>query len=143
MLVKMNAFISITGKCNLACEYCFYNTGTARKIDKSINLSDFLKICCWLTRMGYDSITITGGEPLLHDNLIDFVKICKNLGLNSFLITNGIMLNYTISKKLFGAGLKGISISLDSFNKNIHNRTRGSFDKIISGINILKKIGRY
>ena len=76
-----------TGGCNFNCPFC-HNAGLIRKEVDKLDTKDVLNYLG--QRRGLlDAVTISGGEPTLEDDLIDFVKQVKALGYKVKLDTNG------------------------------------------------------
>ncbi len=82
---------------------------------------------------------ITGGEPLLSENIIQIIRTIKKYGLYVSLNTNATLLEER-AEELINSGLDKIIISLDG-PKEIHNSIRGdTFNKIASGIANINKL---
>ncbi len=67
------------------------------------------------------NIIIGGGEPLLHPEIMDMVKLCKKNGLNCSLETNGLLLKKNIIDQLIKHGLDTLILPLESVNPRTHN----------------------
>ncbi len=82
---------------------------------------------------GIDKIRITGGEPLLRNDLSDFIRMIDSYksGLDIALTTNGYLLG-DVAQELRDAGLKRINVSLDTLKDEIAQQ--------ISGKDVLKKV---
>jgi cyclic pyranopterin phosphate synthase len=96
-----------------------------------------------LSELGVCKIRLTGGEPTVRK---DFFDILKDMKQNSnipkiTMTTNGYRLN-KIAKQLFDAGLDGINISIDSFDRETFKRLTGHdrLPEILEGIKILQKL---
>ena len=83
------------------------------------------------------SITLTGGEPLLHPNIVDIVCYANEMIKRVGLITNGFMLNPAIIEDLNSAGLGHMQISIDGIKAN--KRTQKTLDKLEQKLLLLKK----
>lgn len=155
-----SSYIAFSTLCNFACVYC-YEEGQARRqfvmteeilqktIDwyKSIIVKNNYKKC---------KITLFGGEPLIHKDLIKkFLSAMKDFAnLNSVelkiaIITNGYLLEQEIVNFLNDCGLEEIQITLDGVGE-IHDKRRPlrtggpTFDRIIQNIRSLEKFnGRF
>lgn len=70
--------ISVTDLCNLRCRYCMPAEGV-EKLDHSQTLTheEIVEITRAAVELGIDKIRITGGEPLVHR---DIVELCRSLG---------------------------------------------------------------
>jgi MoaA/NifB/PqqE/SkfB family radical SAM enzyme len=124
--------IEITNACNYKCKFCYSG---ANKDDAKYYLSveDAVSIGRNIKKHGGYSVTLTGGEPTLHKDLIRMVKELKKLGLFVQLATNGSMLarDASLAVSLRKAGLSGIQLQLDSIRRSIHvmHRDNGMFEE--------------
>ena len=64
--------VSITDRCNYRCVYC--RTGNQGAQYSELPFSDYLRMVRLLVGLGIDKIRLTGGEPLLRNGLVDFVR---------------------------------------------------------------------
>ena len=106
-----NAWLSITRACDISCEYCVqeHKNQKHKGIEEISNeLEGLLKL------RKCDTIQIAGGEPLIHPQLLEIVKMVKSYGIKPFLITNGVILDRELLKKLKKAGLFGFIFHVDS-----------------------------
>jgi len=129
--------IDITNRCNLKCNHC-----RAKKDSSELSLEDIKKICENAKKNQFKEITLSGGEPTLHNNFLEILDIIKYHGFGCNLTTNGL-----ISKKIIKNEklryIKSIQISIDGTEK-IHDNTRGipgSFKRTIENARILKDRG--
>lgn len=96
-----------------------------------MKVEDFNKIISILKNAGVFSISISGGEPLCHNNFEDICKIIKTTKLNTALMTNG----YFVRKhaKIINEVFNQIYISIDG-PENIHNKLRAGFQIITKSL---------
>lgn len=128
------AVVEITNNCNLRCKHC-YGFFSGNKI---INISNFQNICQQLSLLGVNTITLTGGEPLIMGRGIKkYIKISKEHFKTVNLTTNGTLINCKSVKYL--KDIDCVQISIDGTEK-IHNYIRGlgTFRKAINAIKLLK-----
>ncbi len=95
-----------------------------------------------LKYLGIKTIYFGGGEPFLHNNLIEIIDFAKKLQIIPSISTNGSLINKKILSKLYGIGFKhNFYISLDGPNESINDliRGKGSFKKTIAGIDKLSQ----
>ena len=64
--------VSITDRCNYRCVYC--RTGNQGAQYSELPFHDYLRMVRLLVGLGIDKIRLTGGEPLLRNGLVDFVR---------------------------------------------------------------------
>lgn len=86
---RLSAIVFTYG-CNMLCPYCHNPELVVEKLNRS-NLYSSDQVLSFLkTREGkLDGLTITGGEPTMHNDLLDFIKSVKELGFELKLDTNG------------------------------------------------------
>jgi len=124
--------LQITRRCNLHCIYCsesnFIRDPSLDEISKMIkNLN------------GVNRIIISGGEPLLRRDLFSILDMCKNNFDVVAMASNAVNIDLEIAKRL-SKYVNYVDVTIDG-PRNIHNRIRGSYDKVISGLWNLKKAG--
>lgn len=128
--------IIVTDICNLRCKMCQYaysdSPGYQLNRDGHMPLHLFAKIMDELT--GFPILSFTGGEPLLHPQIGEFISRAKLRGLVTTLTTNGWMLSKR-TEELCQAGLDVLVISVDG-PEATHNMIRGgkSFSRLAMGI---------
>lgn len=132
--------IEPTNICNLSCMYCTH-WSMKRKKKMMIN-SVFSKIVSQLENMNWKpKLTLVGhGEPLLHPQIIEFIKLAKPVSFSTSVITNGTVLNENLSEELIKSGLDRIQFSFDTIDKTLYEKARqgANFEKTLK--NILKFI---
>lgn len=86
-------------------------------------------------------LVLTGGEPLLRQDIFDIVSRAASRGLTPVLGTNGTLLTHETASRLQDAGIKGAGVSLDSSAPSFHDRFRGmqgAWLKTIEGMDVLR-----
>ncbi len=136
----LNLRIAITSRCNLECVYCHKEgeeIGSCSKgIKDEMELDEIIRIAKISVRLGISRIKITGGEPLVRDDVCEIInRISKIHGLKDLSIaTNGILLKNK-AKELKESGLKRVNISLPTLNPQIYNElTTGKIENVMIGI---------
>ena len=97
--------ISITDRCNYKCVYC--RTGNEGALYGDLPFADYLRMARVLVGMGVTKVRLTGGEPLLRNGVVDFVRELAKLhpqGLkpSSFLGPDGAAVSRALSKRSVG-----------------------------------------
>ncbi len=138
----ISMFIAVTEKCNYNCWHCSKeNRGDVDDLSFKIIGKTILD----LQDMGVSIIGITGGEPLLRDDLEDIISLIDERSV-SIVYTTGNTLTYEKAKRLKEAGLFAMGISLDHYDKIFYDKKRGyegAFETAIKAINISKKVNIY
>ena len=135
-------FFEVTSRCNALCDHCGSRC-TASKRDE-LSPQDFKKVLDSVAEnFGTKAImlNITGGEPLIRKDLFEITRYADNLGFKWGLVTNGMLITDDVISKMKETHMSTITISLDGMKKT-HEEFRhvpGSFDRIISSIEKLKK----
>ena len=137
--------ISITGRCNLSCEYCFYN-------DEMVALGD-LPTARWLALfdelggLAVRRVTLTGGEVFTRPDLWELIDGLIASRLRYSLLTNGTLVTeQTVAAFAEGKRrlrLNSIQVSIDGSTAEVHDRSRPphSFDRALHGLRLLRDAG--
>ena len=137
--------ISVTDRCNFRCSYCM-PLDEYEWIDKKeiLTFEEITRLASIFVGLGVDKIRLTGGEPLVRQNLERLVsKISGLAGLKDLcLTTNGALLAEKVAS-LKEAGLRRVNISIDSLDPDKFKRItkRGDLAKVLEGIFAAKKHG--
>ena len=137
--------ISVTDRCNLACEYCLAPKCKVKlKHSDLLSFEEIAEVVFEACQIGFTKFRITGGEPLVRpqvENLIALIAKIKGVKDLS-MTTNGVLLADK-AEKLAKAGLMRINISLDSVDKDEFYQLTGGGDleAVIRGIKAAKKAG--
>jgi cyclic pyranopterin phosphate synthase len=109
---KLNSLrMSITQKCNLQCFYCHREGEVAS--NNEMTKEEIAKIAKTACELGMKKVKLTGGEPLLRDDLPEIVSEIAGYADEVSLTTNGVLLE-KCAQSLFNAGLKRVNVSLPS-----------------------------
>jgi len=125
----------ITYKCNLNCFFCDRQTIYRDKLNKDLGLSKAKTVVDNLADADVMTLGITGGEPLLRNDLEELAKYAKDKGLIVTLSTNGTLVTRSRAQRLVNS-FHSISISLDGLS-DTHDKVRGkegAYDKAIQGL---------
>lgn len=138
--------ISVTDRCNYRCTYCMPSDGVAFKNhDQMLRYEDIAKIALEAGKEGFYKIRLTGGEPLVKNNIEYCVGLIKATGYyrDICMTTNGSLLTYDKAVALKAAGLDRITVSLDTLDSAVFSRlTRGGvITDVIRGIDAAQAAG--
>jgi len=97
-------------RCNLSCTYCNEFDSTSEPVPTE----EMIRRINLLAALGTATITISGGEPLLHPQLDELIKHIRSHGMLAGLITNGYLLTRERIQQLNAAGLDHLQISIDN-----------------------------
>ncbi len=133
----------ITRACNLDCIHC-----RAAAIDEPPPGE-------WTTKEAYDFldevasfaspvIILTGGEPMLRDDIYDVARYGTKIGLRMVMAPNGTLITPENALLMKEAGIMRASISLDGSTEELHDAFRrcpGAFEGAVRGMRYLKEVG--
>ena len=104
------SWLEPTSKCNLYCDGCYRRNEDTHKslqmIEEELNVFTRLRKC--------DGVSIAGGDPLTHPEIIEIVRMVKAKGLKPILNTNGLALTKELLLELKKAGVFGFTFHVDS-----------------------------
>jgi len=135
--------ISITDRCNFNCSYCMpYNNTKWFPAEEILSYEEFVRLVNLFADLDINKVKITGGEPLMRRDLDTFVQKLSDVSriTDLSLTTNGYFLD-KYAPLLEQAGLKRITVSLDSLKEERFNRIvrRSFFTKIYKNLMSLCK----
>ena len=108
--------VSVTERCNFRCQYCMPEKPFSWVPKENLlSFDDLFKFIKVGIDEGINKVRITGGEPLLREDLDSFIKLIHDYkpDIDLAITTNGFLLP-ELAQKLKDAGLKRLNISLDS-----------------------------
>jgi pyruvate-formate lyase-activating enzyme len=110
------AWLEVTDICNMHCEGCYRQHLTGHKALEEIK-EEILFLKRWRNP---DNVSIAGGEPLVHPQILDIVAFCAENGLKPIVLTNAMALTPELLRELKRAGLAGFTIHIDSHQDRPH-----------------------
>ena len=138
--------VNFTFDCNLRCKMCsmYEQKKLLQSQGKQVEIDSdtFRKIIRETKELRTETILFIGGEPLLREDLFDLVDYAKKVGLNTVIVTNGVLLGERNIHKCFDTGLDWLSISIDAATEKTFSGIRGEnvLGKIIENINVLNEL---
>lgn len=128
--------IGVTNRCNHRCVFCALDWFKKKPLD--INTEVMKRALYEMAECGVKSVMFAGdGEPLMHQDICEFITYAKIQGLDVALATNGVLFNREKLEKTLPS-LSWIRFSVDAGTSVIHKKThRGGlkdFDKILTNI---------
>ncbi len=133
--------VALTGRCNLACKYCFY-------ADEMVALKDlptetWLKFFEECRDAGIMRMTLSGGEIFTRKDLWELIDGIVENKMRFGILTNGTLITDKVGKKLkkYSRRLDYIQVSVDGSCAETHDQIRGkgSLENMLQGVNILKE----
>ena len=134
----------ITRRCNLRCIHCRSSSENVVLEHPDPSEEECFRIIDDLTSYAKPVLVLTGGEPLLRNDLFKIAEYGSSKGMRVCIATNGTLVNEEICKKIKNSDIKMVSLSLDGPNEEVHDNFRqqkGAFQGIINAAKLFKKYG--
>ena len=126
-----NGWVEITTVCNLSCPGCYRGCDRPDINELHKSLEDIKNEIIELERIrNCDIISISGGEPFLHPDLLEIVKFVRDKGMQPFVHTNGTFLKPEILRSLKDAGLLGLIVRVDSLRSPEKKQSEKQLNKM-------------
>ena len=127
----------VTYRCNATCSFC----DIWEKPSPYINIHEVIQNLKDLKRLGVKVIDFTGGEPLLHRDIGEMLKLAKQMGFITTLTTNTLL--YPKWAQRLAGLVDMLHFSLDASDATTHDASRGvsCFDCLMESIAIARSLG--
>ena len=142
--------LSVTDRCNFRCPYCmprerYHDQYRFLKSNERLTFEELLRLTRVFVSLGVVKLRITGGEPLVRPSLPDLIGDLTSLaGIEDVaLTTNGVLLAQQAAP-LRAAGLKRVTVSLDSLDPEVFAALSGGFgsvEDVLAGIEAARHAG--
>jgi len=134
-----HAQVGLTNECPQGCPYC-YNRDRHGRVMETERIKAVIRE---LKAMGVVWLGLTGGEPLLNKDIVSITEEAAD-GCAVKLFTTGCGLTPALAADLRNAGLFSVSVSLDHWENEIHDRARGydgAFQTALTAIKTFQEVG--
>ncbi|MDD1763701.1 MAG: GTP 3',8-cyclase MoaA [Methanobacteriaceae archaeon] len=135
--------ISITNRCNVRCFYCHHDGIIPQEYE--MTAEEIFRISKVARDLGVEKIRLSGGEPLIRNDVVDIVRRISSLDFRDVSITtNGTLLG-RYAQPLIDAGLKRVNVSLDTLNPQTYRciTKKDYLEQAKSGIQTAVEVGLY
>ena len=142
--------ISVTDRCNFRCPYCMPAEIFGERYQflprpELLSFEEIARLTCVIVRLGALKVRLTGGEPLLRQDIEKLVAMLVDIdGVDDLAMTTNAYLLPQKLPALKAAGLKRLTISLDTLDDEIFRRMNGGrsgVDKVLAGIDAAEAAG--
>lgn len=134
--IPKKAKIEVTDRCNLKCFYCQTSSNETKKnvIDREL----LFKLIQELKNLGIEELGLFWlGEPLLNNELSEYISFAKKIGINYvFITTNGVLATPDRIERIFQSGLDSIKFSINASTRMRYKKMcgRDAFDQAIANL---------
>jgi len=133
----------ITRRCNLSCRHC--RAGAADQVyPGELTTQEARDFLTGLAAWAKPIVILTGGEPLLRDDVFDIAAHGTALGLRLVMAPNGTLLDEAKAREAIRAGIQRVSVSLDGAAAESHDAFRGvagAFEGALRGLEACRRVG--
>lgn len=137
-------FWESTLRCNLRCAHCGSDCEAQTPV-RELETDEILRIVDSIAE-DFDArrifVSITGGEPLLRKDLFEVVARMTSHGMRSCIVSNGTLLDEVRAAKLYEAGMRTVTISIDGLEET-HNaiRGKGTYRRSLAALGTARRAG--
>lgn len=138
MIVSWNT----TNQCNMYCDHCYRDAGV--KVSEELSTEEGKALLDEIKKAGFKIMIFSGGEPLMRPDIFELVEHAVGLGLRTVFGTNGTLITLEVAQRLKDLGVMGMGISLDSMDKEKHDKLRrmkGAWEGAVKGMKNCKAVG--
>ncbi|OUJ19060.1 Radical SAM superfamily enzyme [Methanonatronarchaeum thermophilum] len=131
----------LTRACNLKCSHCRASSIDNPEQDE-LTTKQAKEVINEIAEIG-NILILTGGEPLMRNDIYKIAEYANKKELRVVLATNGTTLDKTKTQKMIDAGIQRVSISIDGATPKSHDNFRGiegAYQQALDGIEILQKM---
>lgn len=136
---------NLTKRCNLACSHCYISAGSWHAAEGELSTAECHRILDEILEVNPNPVMIlSGGEPLLREDLEEIARHASTAGATVVVGTNGTRLTGPRIASLQGAGVTGVAISVDSLRNEYHDRFRhgqGALTETLGAVRRLREAG--
>jgi AdoMet-dependent heme synthase len=132
----------ITRRCNLKCVHCRSSSELEAKGHPDFPFAEAVRILDDIAAYAKPVVVLSGGEPLLRNDVFEIASYGTGKGLRMCLATNGTLVNEEICAKIKESGIRMVSLSLDGSSAGVHDDFRsqpGAFDGTINAARLFKQ----
>ncbi len=115
---------NITLRCPLKCAHCYVDAGN-NELEGVLTTDEAKEVIDQIADVGSPILVLSGGEPLLREDICEIAAYGTEKGLRMVMGTSGYYLDEEMALRLKEAGIKAVAISLDSTDPAIHDAFRG------------------
>lgn len=134
-------FWETTAGCNLRCAHCRRITIADQLTPQDLTTEESYDLIDQITAFSKPILILSGGEPLIRDDIFPIAYYAHQSGLIVALATNGTLIDDQIAQKINAAGIRRVSVSFDGADSSTHDvfRGAGAFQAAMRGIKALQR----
>jgi radical SAM protein with 4Fe4S-binding SPASM domain len=135
---------NLTRRCNLECAHCYISAGPEESAASELTAEEFRRIATEILELNPAPLFIlSGGEPLLREDLADLARFATGRGATVVVGTNGTLLTDERIAELKDAGVTGVAVSVDSLEPKHHDNFRHGVGSLAATTAALERLRRH
>ncbi len=132
----------VTRRCNLKCVHCRSSSELEAKGHPDFSLAEAKRVIDDIASYASPVVVLSGGEPLLREDVFEIAQYGTDKGLRMCMATNGTLVTDDICRKIKDVGIKMVSLSIDGSTAKVHDNFRnspGAFDGTMNAVRLFKE----
>lgn len=133
-----------TRRCNLKCVHCRSSSELEVQGHPDFSTEEGFRIIDDIASFARPVVVLSGGEPLLRQDIFELAAYGTEKGLRMCLATNGVLVTREVCNRIKEARIKMVSLSLDGSTAGIHDNFRnqpGAFDGMVNAARLFRENG--
>ncbi len=133
-----------TRNCNLSCLHCRASAGRGEVFTGELDTDASLRLVDQIAETGSPIVILTGGEPLMREDIFTIARYGTDKGLRMVMAPNGTLITESTARQMKDAGIQRISISIDGATGESHDRFRGvsgAYEGALNGARLAAEAG--
>jgi MoaA/NifB/PqqE/SkfB family radical SAM enzyme len=134
---------NITLRCPLRCAHCYVNAGEY-EAENVLSTREAFAVIDQICELGKPVVILSGGEPLMRDDIFAIARYGTEKGLKMAMGTSGVLINGETAGQIRDSGIRRVAISIDSADPGVHDIFRGvagAWERAVQGIRYCKEAG--
>lgn len=132
-----------TGACNLSCTFCRAEAKTEPD-PYELETQEVERLVDQIAEFSSPIFIITGGEPMMRDDVYEIADYASGRGLRPVMSPNGTLLDAESARRMLDSGIRRVSVSIDGPSARVHDSIRGTpgaFDDLVEGLRYAEEEG--
>lgn len=134
--------LTLTDECQCRCVHCYNESGTPVAASRELTTAEIVSVLEQAADLGCNEVCLSGGEPLLRQDILQLVRHARRVNLIPKMNTNGLLLSPEMISGLKDAGLAWCSVSIDSTDQEKHDTHRGYAGCYVKAVEGLRELVR-
>lgn len=115
---------NVTLRCPLRCPHCYVNAGD-REAESVLSTEEAYAVIDQICELGSPVVILSGGEPLMRDDIFKIARYGTDKGLKMAMGTSGVLIDEKTARDIRDSGIRRVAISIDSADPEVHDTFRG------------------